>query len=81
MSNASNIKSQVELLQEENKLLKQQAVVDAQNIYMLVTFVDRIQYLVAAMPTFMRHVEKILDYDEDTQKLRTFLRKYQSEKL
>ena len=74
----SKLQSQIELLLEENKQLKQQVKMDAQNIYMLVTFVERIKYLVAAMPTFMRYIEKILDYDEDSVKLRKFLQKYKS---
>jgi hypothetical protein len=33
------------------------------------------------MPTFMRKIERLLDYDEDTVKLRKFLKKYREEKF
>jgi hypothetical protein len=64
----------IERLKEENKQLKQ-------DILMLVIFIDDIEHIVATMPTFMRKIERLLDYDEDTVKLRKFLKKYREEKF
>lgn len=63
---------QIERLKAENKQLKQ-------DISMLVTFIDDIEYIVAAMPTFRLKIEKILDYSEDTIKLKKFLAEYHNE--
>jgi hypothetical protein len=68
-----------ELLEANNGYMKQSAK-DAETIDMLVDFIEDIQYLVAAMPTFMRKIEKILDYADESEKLQKFLRKYREEK-
>ena len=68
-----------ELLEANNGYMIQSAK-DAETIDMLVDFIEDIQYLVAAMPTFMRKIEKILDYADESEKLQKFLRKYREEK-
>jgi len=64
---------------EANARFSKQAVKDEKTIAMLVAFVEDIQYVIGGMPTFMRIMEKIMHYSDESEELQKFLQKYKRE--